>query len=130
MAWFFEEEQTPAALEILRLYDSDSLLVPPLWWSELENGVIIGERRARKTPAESASFLKLVRSLSIKTDDTYRHRVSDSIIEIARKHQLTAYDATYAELALREGVRLATFDTALRRCATKLGIKLLPKIWK
>jgi predicted nucleic acid-binding protein len=127
MSWFFEEEQTAAALTILKLFDSDTLLVPPLWWSELENGIVMGERRGRKTPAESAAFLKLVKSLPIKTDDAPRHRVNESIIEIARQHQLTAYDAAYAELSLREASPLASFDAALRRCATKLGLKLLPK---
>jgi predicted nucleic acid-binding protein len=127
LAWFFQEDQTDAALEILQLIENDSLLVPPLWWYELENGIVIGERRGRKTAAESAAFLKLVRALPIRTDDAPRHRISDSIIDIARQFKLTAYDAAYAELALRESISLATFDAPLRRCAVKLGVKILPK---
>jgi predicted nucleic acid-binding protein len=126
LAWLFEEEQTPQALEVLRLIESESLLVPPLWWCELENGIVVGERRGRKTPAESAAFLKLVRALPIQTDDAPRHRISDSIIDIARRHQLTVYDAAYAELALREASRLASFDIPLRRCAASLGVIILP----
>ncbi len=126
LSWLFEEEQTKDALEVLRRIEKDEMLVPPLWWSELENGILMGERRGRKSPVETAAFLKLVRSLTIHTDDAPPHRVSDDILQIGRDHQLTAYDATYVELAVRQGVPLATFDVAIRKRAPILGIKLLP----
>jgi predicted nucleic acid-binding protein len=126
LAWFFEEAQTPKALEVLQRIEEEGLLVPPLWWSELENGILMGERRGRKKLSESQAFLKLVRALPIRTDDLPRHRVSDDILDLARQHQLTAYDAAYVELARRESAFLATFDDALRRCAQNLKIKLLP----
>jgi predicted nucleic acid-binding protein len=126
LSWLFEENQTPQAVLILPLIQKHGLLVPPLWWSELENGVLMGERRGRKTPDESAAFLKLVRALPIRTDDTPRHRVSGAVLDLGRQHQLTAYDATYVELAVRETASLATFDTDVRKCAPGLGIKILP----
>jgi len=126
LAWLFEEEQTAKALDVLRRIEKDTLLVPPLWWSELENGILMGERRGRKTLAESSAFLKLVRALPIRTDDTPRHRVSDDILDIGRRFNLTSYDATYVELAVREGVPLATFDAAVRKCASNVGVKILP----
>jgi len=94
LAWLFEEQQTSKALDVLRRIEKDGLLVPPLWWCELENGVLMGERRGRKTTAESTTFLRLVRALPIQTDDVPRYRVSDQILEIGRRYQLTAYDAT------------------------------------
>ena len=126
LAWWFEEPQSAQALDVLPRIEKEGLLVPPLWWSELENGILMGERRGRKTPAESMAFLKLVRTLPIQTDDAPRRRVSDDILDIARRHQLTAYDATYAELAIRRGRPLATFDAALRRCGGALGVKIIP----
>lgn len=126
LAWMFEEKQTADALDVLRLIEREGLLVPPIWWSELENGILMGERRGRKSPAESAAFLKLVRALPIRTDDTPRHRVSNAVIEIGRRHHLTAFDAAYVELAVREGAALASFDVAIRRCAGAMRIKVLP----
>jgi len=126
LAWLFEEEQTTKALDILRRIEKDVLLVPPLWWSELENGILMGERWGRKTPAESSAFLKLVRSLPIRTDDTARHRISDDILDIGRRYNLTAYDASYIELAIREAAPLATFDEAIRKCARGVGVKIFP----
>jgi predicted nucleic acid-binding protein len=44
---------------------------------------------------------------------------------LARQEQLSEYDAAYLELALREGLRLATLDGALRRAAQNVGVTLL-----
>lgn len=126
LAWLYEEKQTPLALDVLRRIEKQGLLVPPLWWYELENGLLMGERRGRKTEADTSAFLKLVRALPIQTDAAPGHRVCDALLSVGRRHQLTAYDAAYLELAVREGAPLATFDAGLRRAASQLGVALLP----
>ena len=126
LSWFFEERQTPSALQILRRIENNVLLVPAIWWSELENGILMGERRGRKKPAESSEFLRLVRSLPIHTDSAPRHRLSDAIIDLGRRYHLTSYDAAYVELSIREKAPLATFDASIRKCAPSLGVKILP----
>ena len=126
LAWFFDEDHTPQALEVLRRIEKEGLLVPPLLWSELENGILTGERKRLKKCAESEAFLKLVRDLPMETDERPRHRVSDEILDIGRRFQLTSYDATYVELAWRESVSLATFDRAMRTCAKSMKIRLIP----
>ena len=40
---------------------------------------------------------------------------------MARQQNLTAYDAAYLELALREALPLATLDGRLRRAAGRVG---------
>lgn len=126
LSWFFEEKQTPQALRILRRIDTNGLLVPPLWWYELENGLLMGERRSRKTEAESTHFLTLVKALPIRTDEAPGPHVCDRVLAIGRQCRLTAYDAAYLELAVREGGTLASFDKGLRRAAHQLGVPLLP----
>jgi predicted nucleic acid-binding protein len=37
----------------------------------------------------------------------------DALMQLARRHQLTIYDAAYPELALRKGYPLATLDAEL-----------------
>jgi predicted nucleic acid-binding protein len=44
---------------------------------------------------------------------------------LARRHKLTAYDAAYLELALREGLALATLDAALIQAAKAEGVELI-----
>lgn len=124
LAWFFDEQQSPAALSTLKVIEKEGLLVPPLWWTELENGILMGEHRARKNARESGAFMDLVRALPIETDGVAPHRISHKILEIARQHKLTAYDATYLELADRQKASLATFDAAMRLASVGLGIQL------
>jgi predicted nucleic acid-binding protein len=45
----------------------------------------------------------------------------DNVMALARSLELAAYDATYAELALRKGARLATFDGKLFAAMRKVG---------
>jgi predicted nucleic acid-binding protein len=46
----------------------------------------------------------------------------DTILDLARSHKLTAYDAAYLELAMRLGLPLAARDDALERAAQAVGI--------
>jgi predicted nucleic acid-binding protein len=46
-------------------------------------------------------------------------------VALARRHRLTVYDAAYLELALREGLALATLDTALAEAARAEGVSVL-----
>jgi predicted nucleic acid-binding protein len=49
-----------------------------------------------------------------------------SVLELSRRQQLSAYDASYLELAMRRGVPLATKDNDLARAANHMGVTLLP----
>ena len=44
--------------------------------------------------------------------------------QLAKAHNLTAYDATYLELALRLAMPLATSDAALIRAAEREGVSV------
>ncbi|MBW9066117.1 PIN domain-containing protein [Rhizobium herbae] len=39
------------------------------------------------------------------------------VVSLARKHQLSAYDAAYLALAITEGIPLATLDKKLQQAA-------------
>jgi predicted nucleic acid-binding protein len=45
---------------------------------------------------------------------------------LARNEQLSAYDASHLELAMRRGVPLATKDDDLAKAARRMGVTLLP----
>lgn len=45
----------------------------------------------------------------------------DQVMALARQYELTGYDATYLELALREGATLATFDNRLATAMRRTG---------
>ena len=65
------------------------------------------------------AFLELLSRLPIRLDS-----VPDEsrLFELSRKHRLTFYDASYLELAQRQGIGLATFDKELARAARAEGV--------
>lgn len=53
---------------------------------------------------------------------SFSKALSDTL-QIARRYRLSAYDASYLEFAMREGLRLATLDEDLQKAANKAGAK-------
>ena len=43
-------------------------------------------------------------------------------MELAERYDLTLYDASYLELALRRSLPLATFDKSLKRAAEQASV--------
>ena len=123
--WLFEDEASAegdAALAAVRLIGA---LVPSLWFVEIVNGLGIAERRSRVTSAQVTEGLHLLRSVPVSVDEAPTLTWSDAVLALMRAHRLTAYDATYLELAVRRGLPLATRDKALRQAATAVGVALL-----
>ena len=128
LAWCFEDEQTDAIMALLDRVAREGAMVPQLWPIEAINGLLTAERRGRighETRQRLAGFLQ---ALPIQTDDETAGRCWTTTATIAERHRLTAYDATYLELAMRLGLPLATQDTALFAAAQTVGVALLPAL--
>ena len=89
--------------------------------------LVIAERRGRITQAQTTHALSLLSSLPILVDSLMPKRMLATIPALAREHQLSAYDAAYLELALREGAVIATLDKKLERIALKCGVEIYKK---
>ena len=63
-------------------------------------------------------------ALPIEIDAVSVLRTWGASLDIARSHQLSVYDATYLELAMRLRMPLATLDRALRNAAVAAGVGL------
>jgi predicted nucleic acid-binding protein len=84
-------------------------------------------RRWFRLPAAIQERFGLLAMLPIETDAAgTRPGWYGTVLALATAEGLTAYDATYLELAIRRGAPLATTDTALRRAATRYGLTVLP----
>ena len=87
-------------------YPSVAATVPATWGLEIANVIACSEAKELVTAAQSGSFLSLLDSLAIEADtDTVTHVLSDTL-QLARRYRLSSYDASYLELALREGALL------------------------
>ena len=123
MAWCFEDVAAGYADRVLKKLAMREAVVPAIWPLEVANVLLVGERRKRLTKADSSRFLELLQGLPITIDVQAASRAFGDIMSVARSLTISAYDAAYVELAMREGLHLATLDENLRNAASKIGVK-------
>jgi predicted nucleic acid-binding protein len=123
MAWCFADEASPAADAVLERLRHDEAIVPSLWRLEVTNVVLGAERRQRLTEAQGTRFLELLGQLPIRVDPDLTETAP--VLDVGRRHGLSAYDACYLALAQRLGVAVATLDTNLARAARAAGVEVL-----
>jgi len=82
-------------------------------------------RKKRIPKQEAIEFLDDLNVLSIEVDPTPDPAGAANILSVAEKHRLTAYDATYLELAIRRKLALATLDADLKMAARAESLVLL-----
>jgi predicted nucleic acid-binding protein len=127
MAWCFADEATPKTSQVLERLETESVLVPSLWFFEVGNVLAMAEKRKRIRAAKSDQFLSLLAALKIEVDDQAPGRAFAHLLPLCRSHGLTSYDAVYLDLATRCQLPLASLDDQLRRAAKAVGVKLLGK---
>ncbi len=125
MAWCFEDECDAYADAVLAGLAERSALVPSIWGLEVVNVLLVAERRRRIKTSESSRFLSLLAALSIDVDPEAVDLTLAGLLARGRELRLSAYDASYLDLAVRRGVPLATRDRALRAACKKTGVEVL-----
>jgi len=101
-------------------------IAPAIWRIEVANVMLVSYRRKRITAEELAELLEDIAELNVELDLTGLDVALTLGTELAGRHGLTLYDATYLELAIRSGLPLASLDKRLRAAAAAEGIALLP----
>lgn len=124
-AWCFDDEDHPDAALAFERVRTDTVIVPTLFWFELRNTLIVNERHRRLTMGTTAALLYQLGQLPIAVD---REPVEESVLTLARRHELSVYDAAYVELAKRERAPLSTLDQAMARAAAAEQISVLKTV--
>ena len=128
MRWFFGDgspKDREFAAKVLDEMESATALVPVTWGLEVANVLARTESKGIMPKNRSDEFLKKLSNANIELDHaTFAHALSDTL-HLARTYKLSAYDASYLELALRLGIPLATLDEDLQKAAKKAGVKKL-----
>jgi predicted nucleic acid-binding protein len=124
LAWCFTDEQNDYADAVARVFPGLEAVVPSLWHLEVANALLMGERRGRSTRADTVQWMVFLSALPVSVDAETSLRAWDDILELARSHGLTTYDASYLELALRLSLPLATLDGRLKAAAGSVGVPL------
>lgn len=125
LAWCFEDEQTPSVVALLEKTVQSGCFAPALWPLEAINALLVAERRRRITPETRAAYIRYLAELPVMIDVSEDGQAFGAIDTLARRHGLTAYDASYLALALRLSLPRATRDEALRNAARAAGVPLI-----
>jgi predicted nucleic acid-binding protein len=125
LSWFFEDERSALADQVLRRVVEAGAVVPSLWRLEVANALQMAVRHKRIDAKFRDASIADLRVLPIAIDpDTDRHAWGSTLI-LAERCQLTLYDAAYLELAQRAGLPLASLDKQLRAASKAVGVTLL-----
>jgi len=120
LSWFLEDERNAFADGILRATEHLDHWVPLVWPLEFANGLLMAQRRRRIDRAARLDALERVRLPGLHIDAGPLD--IQLISALAERRDLTTYDASYVELAVRLGLDLVTLDRDLAAAATAEGV--------
>ena len=124
MAWCFDDECDAYADAVLGGLGHADAVVPASWPLEVANVLLVGERGKRLKKADSARFAELIRGLPVVVESLAGDTDLDRVLGLGREFGLSSYDASYLELAMRQGLALATRDKRLVRACKEAGVHL------
>lgn len=124
LPWFFADEKSDESDRILAEIYRDGATVPVLWPIEVGNALTMGFRRRRLSEPDWLKSLATLVGIPVAVESLDYLQVLSNVPPLARKHDLTFYDAMYLELAIRLSLPLATFDSDLVRAARSANVRL------
>jgi len=125
LSWVFADETTDETEALLDRVRDEGGMVPALWEYEVCNALLSAMRRGWLDQAASTRIITLLRNINLRVvQSTFDMR---RVFALASAHGLSAYDAAYLDLAMSQGVPLATLDQRLIDAATATGVEVLPR---
>lgn len=112
--------------EVLQALQDGDCIAPALFAWEVANVIWKTHRSGRMDATQRATAASNAGDLEIVLDTDAQSLAVGQTLDLAVRHDLTVYDASYLELALRRKASLASFDKALRAAALAEGVKVIP----
>jgi len=125
LSWYFSDELTERSSALRERLADEMIYVPALWPLEITNALLAALRRGRISESDLPPLLADLRELPDDVDRETDSMVWDRSIRIAQEYDLTVYDATYLELAMRRDVPIATLDKALAKASKLAAVEVL-----
>ena len=128
ISWCFPgdpTEDTPYSRRVLKELAVNDAIVPEIWAFEVANSIFVSfSRRKRISELQITEYLSLLKALPIRLASQALWSNVD-LESLARRRNLTAYDAAYLDLALRTKLPIATSDGPLKQAALAESIAVL-----
>lgn len=121
-AWVLPDERSALADDLLDRIEAEAGLVPSIFWHEVRNVLLKVERSGRGRPAATDAALRRLKQLPLSIAED---RGDAAVMTLARRHNLTAYDAAYLDVAIGSALPLATADRRLAAGAKAGGVIVL-----
>ncbi len=124
LAWCFPDEASEYADGALVALEGRTLIVPSIWALEVTNALLVAERRKRVKQPDVRRFVELLGGLTIIEHAQTVADTVNNVLPLAREYNLSAYDAAYLDVAVRQGAPMATLDSGLEKAGRSAGIKI------
>jgi predicted nucleic acid-binding protein len=124
LTWCLPGQANLTSLAVLDRVRERGAQVPFIWRVEMANILGLKLRDGNITQEDVAQSVRLLDLLRI-TSDGLQPATMQELLSSVEKYGLTAYDASYLDLASRKGLPLATFDKAMIASAKRNGVSLI-----
>lgn len=125
MSWCFKDETNKYADTVLDRLTESAAVVPSIWPLEVVNVLLLAERQKRLSESDSIRFITLLSQLPIVVEYERPEKMMRELLALARAYNLSSYDASYLDLAMRKGFPIATLDNKLIEAARRIDVQIL-----
>jgi predicted nucleic acid-binding protein len=125
MSWCFADEFNSYADIVLNRLTEATAVVPSIWPLEVVNVLLVAERNKRLSESDSIRFITLLSQLPIIVENEQPEKMMKELLALARKNNLSSYDASYLDLAMRKGFPIATLDSKLIEAARRIDVPIV-----
>lgn len=122
--WYLPDQATAYTQAMATRLEADRAIVPALWQLEFANVLKTACTRGTLSLDAARQIVDTVAMLPIEIDSGVAPGPR-KLLELAMRYSLSSYDAAYLELAMRNGLLIASQDRRLREACLQAGIGLL-----
>jgi len=122
VAWFVRKQATAYTDRVRSMAKREPLHVPSIWPLEVTNALLVLQRRGNISEKAGRTAANLLGDLVVNVHQD--HLTAPELLVFAAKYRLSAYDASYLDLALSLRLPLACRDGPLQRSLASAGVRL------
>lgn len=116
-----DEEHNSRAQVLLEQLDTEDRIVPRIFWYEIRHVLLKAKQNGRIEQRDFEAYLTQLTDEFAMSEDGEND--TTKTLDLAQRHNLTVYDASYLDTAIRHKAKLATFDKELATAAVKEKIE-------